>query len=475
MTPAKRGLGLKVYMKQHLFYIKTIGCQMNHYDSERMVQILIPLNYVLTEDVEQADVILLNTCAIRAKAEQKAFSFLGRLRQLKQKKSNLIIGVGGCVAQQEGERLFERMPHVDLVFGTHALFRLPGLVSKIKEQRRRICDTVLSDNLDEPDLVGVGSQRTTAFVTIMRGCDNFCTYCVVPYVRGREMSRPYNAIIREIKSLVRNGVREVTLLGQNVNGYGKKSEISCNFPELLKKVNDIDGLERIRFTTSHPKDLSDDLIEAMASLPKVCPHIHLPVQSGSDKVLKRMNRGYTADNYLEKVSKLKKTIPGVSITSDIIVGFPGETEKDFEATIALMKQMNYDNLFSFKYSNRPHAPSTRFRGQVSEQIKQKRLAYLQRLQEEITGSKNNALVGTTQEILVEGFSKNTHTQLTGRTLCNRIVNIEAMKSIIGQRVSVNVEKAYKHSLVGSVCDMDQVKPMKEKRNPQKGTRDSHVT
>ncbi len=430
---------------------------MNHYDSERMVQMLAPLNHLLTEDAEQADLILLNTCAIRAKAEQKVFSFLGRLRRLKQQHPDLIIGVGGCVAQQEGKRIFERAPHVDLVFGTHALFRLPELISKVREQRERICDITFSNTLEEPDLAGAGVRRTTAFVTIMRGCDNFCTYCVVPYVRGREMSRPSNVIIREIKSLVQNGVREVTLLGQNVNSYGKKGHIPCNFPELLKKANDIDGLKRIRFTTSHPKDLSDDLIEAIASLPKMCPHIHLPVQSGSDRILKRMNRGYTVKNYLKKVSKLKRAIPHVAITSDIIVGFPGETEEDFEATLALVQEVDYDSIFSFKYSDRPNAPSTRFRDKVSEKINQRRLEHLMRLQEEITRKKNNALVGATREVLVEGFSKNANSRLTGRTLCNRIINIEAMDSLLGQLVSARVEKAYKHCLMGSVVKIDQVK------------------
>ncbi len=444
-------------MKQNLLYIKTIGCQMNHYDSERMAQMLAPLNYIPTDDLEQADLILLNTCAIRAKAEQKVFSFLGRLRRLKQENPNLIIGVAGCVAQQEGERILKRMPHIDLVFGTHALFRIPELISKVKAHRKRVCDTAFSDTLDEPDLAGAGTRRTTAFVTIMRGCNNFCTYCVVPYVRGREMSRAPNTVIREIRSLVRNGVREVTLLGQNVNSYGKKEGISCNFPELLSKANNIEGLERIRFTTSHPKDLSDDLIEAMAVLPKMCPHIHLPVQSGSDRILKRMNRGYTVENYLKKVSKLKRTVPHIAITSDIIVGFPGETEEDFEATLALVQEVDYENIFSFKYSDRPNAPSTKFRKKVSEEIKQRRLEHLQRLQERITCKKNNVLVGTTQEVLVEGFSKNTNSQLTGRTLCNKIINIDAMNSLAGQVVSVKVEKAYKHCLIGRVSKIDQVK------------------
>jgi len=430
---------------------------MNHYDSERMAQMLAPLNYIPTEDIEKADLILLNTCAIRAKAEQKVFSFLGRLRRMKQENPNLIIGVAGCVAQQEGKRILKRMPHVDMVFGTHALFRLPGLISKVKGQRERVCDTTFSDTLAEPDLTGVGTRRTTAFVTIMRGCDNFCTYCVVPYVRGREMSRPHNTIIREIRSLVRNGVREVTLLGQNVNSYGQKEGVSCNFPELLRKVNNIDGLKRIRFTTSHPKDLSDDLIEAIASLPNMCPHIHLPVQSGSDRILKRMNRVYTVKNYMEKVSKLKITVPHIAITSDIIVGFPGETEEDFEATLALVQEMDYENIFSFKYSDRPNAPSAKFRKKVPEEIKQRRLEHLQRLQESITHKKNKALVGATQEVLVEGFSKNTNSRLTGRTLCNKIVNIDAMNSLVGQVVSVKVEKAYKHCLMGSVSKIDQVK------------------
>ena len=445
-------------MKKRLFYIKTIGCQMNHYDSERIVQMMAPLNYLPTDDMDRADLILLNTCAIRAKAEQKVFSFLGLLRRQKEQNPDLIIGVGGCVAQQEGKRLLKKVRHIDLVFGTHALFRLPGLILQVRQHRKRICDVEFSDELKEPHLVGAGTRRITAFVTIMRGCDNFCTYCVVPYVRGREMSRPSASIIREIKSLVRNGVREVTLLGQNVNSYGKKENISCSFPQLLSQASHIEHLERIRFTTSHPKDLSDDLIQTMASLPKMCPHIHLPVQSGSDRILKRMNRRYTTSNYMEKVLRLREAIPGVAITSDIIVGFPGETEEDFQATMSLIREVDYDNIFSFKYSDRPNAPSVKFSGKVPEEIKQRRLQYLQRIQEETTTRKNNALIGTTQQVLIEGFSRNGKGQLTGRTMCNKIVNIECpsdnemILAESGKRgiLTVNIVHAYKHSLLGSL-------------------------
>ncbi|MBU4388478.1 MAG: tRNA (N6-isopentenyl adenosine(37)-C2)-methylthiotransferase MiaB, partial [Proteobacteria bacterium] len=396
-------------MKTKCLYINTIGCQMNVYDSEQIAKILTPLGYKMNSSIEFADLIIVNTCAIREKAEQKVFSFLGRIAGLKRKKPGLIIGVGGCVAQQEGERILERMPHVDLIFGTHAICRLPYLIQKIEAERCSIVDVEMSEIIEEFESVIESpldrtDPKATSFVTIMRGCDNFCTYCVVPHVRGRETSRLPESIVKEVKGLVKSGVREVTLLGQNVNSYGKKEKLT-SFPQLLALVNEIDGLFRIRFTTSHPKDLSDDLISAFNDLDKLCNHIHLPVQSGSNRILKRMNRKYTRELYLEKIEKLRNNCPGIAITSDIIVGFPGETIVDFEETLDLIKQVEFDGIFAFKYSDRPNAPAARFTDKITEQENKERLQILLDLQEYFTTKKNSELVGSNELILVEGLSK----------------------------------------------------------------------
>ena len=335
---------------KHL-YINTIGCQMNVYDSEQIARGMKTLRYKLTSFPDKADLIIVNTCAIREKAEQKVFSFLGRLDALKRKKPDLIIGVGGCVAQQEGAKILARVPHIDLVFGTNAIGRLPGIIEKIESKKCRVVDVEMTEEIEELDFISdkYDEGKITSYVTIMQGCDNYCTYCVVPYVRGKEASRYPEIIVSEIRNIVESGVKEVTLLGQNVNSYGKKKGL-CSFPELLTLVNEIDGLLRIRFTTSHPKDLSDDLIIAFKHLDKLCNHIHLPVQSGSNNVLKRMNRKYTREIYLEKVDKLRNVCPDIAITSDIIVGFPGEEVADFRKTLDLIKQVEFDGLFAFKYS-----------------------------------------------------------------------------------------------------------------------------
>jgi tRNA-2-methylthio-N6-dimethylallyladenosine synthase len=337
-------------MNMKYLYLHTIGCQMNVYDSEQIAMRLAPLGYEQTASMDRADLIIINTCTVRAKAEQKAFSLLGRLARMKRNKRRLIIGVGGCLAQQEGEKILERMPSIDLVFGTQAIDRLPRIIRQIEARRCRIVDVDMDEVPDIPEfLVGPQTEsQVSKFVTIMRGCDNYCAYCVVPFVRGRETSREPESIIREIRVLVENGVKEVTLLGQNVNSYGKKQSL-CTFPELLLRINEIEGLLRIRFTTSHPKDLSSDLITAFRDLDKLCPHIHLPVQSGSNRILECMNRKYTIEQYLDKVAKLRDTCNGIAITSDMIVGFPGETEADFEKTLELIKTVEFDGLFAFQY------------------------------------------------------------------------------------------------------------------------------
>lgn len=462
-------------MKTKCLYINTIGCQMNVYDSEQIAKILTPLGYKMNSSIEFADLIIVNTCAIREKAEQKVFSFLGRIAGLKRKKPGLIIGVGGCVAQQEGERILERMPHVDLIFGTHAICRLPYLIQKIEAERCSIVDVEMSEIIEEFESVIESpldrtDPKATSFVTIMRGCDNFCTYCVVPHVRGRETSRLPESIVKEVKGLVKSGVREVTLLGQNVNSYGKKEKLT-SFPQLLALVNEIDGLFRIRFTTSHPKDLSDDLISAFNDLDKLCNHIHLPVQSGSNRILKRMNRKYTRELYLEKIEKLRNNCPGIAITSDIIVGFPGETIVDFEETLDLIKQVEFDGIFAFKYSDRPNAPAARFTDKITEQENKERLQILLDLQEYFTTKKNSELVGSNELILVEGLSKKRvdsdtqrkcqYIQWSGRTATNKVVNFIQIEDTIprdkilkGKIVNVKIEKAYSHSLWGKPVQME---------------------
>lgn len=439
---------------------------MNVYDSEQIARGLRSLRYEMTSSIKNADLIIVNTCAIREKAEQKVFSFLGRLAGLKKKKPDLIIGVGGCVAQQEGTKMLERVPHLDLVFGTNAIDRLPIAIQTIASKKCRIVDIEMSDQIKELDFVtnGIDSGEVSRFVTIMQGCDNYCTYCVVPYVRGRETSRNPENIINDIRCLVESGVREVTLLGQNVNSYGIKEGL-CTFPELLRRINDVDGLLRIRFTTSHPKDLSEDLIAAFKDLDKLCHHIHLPIQSGSNRILKRMNRRYTREIYLEKVDKLRNTCSEIAITSDIIVGFPGETRSDFNETLDLIGTVEFDGLFAFKYSDRPNASAARFSGKIPEDEKKERLQHVLDLQDYFTSSKNKALKGSIQSVLVEGFSKkqnriNTQNssqgaQWTGRTSTNKIVNFyqshdmaSCDESVVGQMLNVRILQAFSHSLWG---------------------------
>ena len=453
-------------MSSKRLYIHTIGCQMNVYDSEHMAMNLASLGYTPALSPEDADLIIVNTCSVRDKAEQKAFSILGRLEGLKRRRPGLIVGVAGCVAQQEGTRIFTRAPHVDIVIGTRAVERLPAHVLKVEAERCRVVDLELTPGLESPDeaLPAAGGPGVSRFVTIMRGCDNFCSYCVVPHVRGREVSRLPQSIVQEITALVTAGKREVTLLGQNVNSYGTKEGL-CSFPELLARVSEVDGLLRIRFTTSHPKDLTRDLMESFARIEKLCPHIHLPVQSGSNRLLERMNRRYTREHYLDNVFKLRDTCPEIAITSDMIVGFPGETDADFEDTLDLVRNVEFDGLFAFMYSDRPHAPAARLSEKVPAHLKRERLHALLQLQETFTYKKNAALVGSVQEILTEGVSKKQATgpaaerpavQWTGRTPGNKIVNFHVSggpstfaTASAGTLVRVRIEKALAHSLWGA--------------------------
>jgi tRNA-2-methylthio-N6-dimethylallyladenosine synthase len=458
-------------MNSKRLYLHTIGCQMNVYDTEQIAMQLAAIGYEQTATPDGADLIIVNTCTVRAKAEQKAFSFIGRIAKMKRHRKRLIIGVAGCVAQQEGRRILERMPAVDIVFGTQAIDRLPRLIQQIETRHCRIVDVDMLESPVIPDAL-VGSQRTSQvskFVTIMRGCDNYCAYCVVPFVRGRETSRQPESIIREIKALVDNGVKEVTLLGQNVNSYGKNQNL-CTFAELLTRINEIEGLLRIRFTTSHPKDLGTDLISSFKEISKLCSHIHLPVQSGSNRILKRMNRKYTREQYLDKVAELRDTCPQIAITSDIIVGFPGESETDFNQTLKLVEAVKFDGLFAFQYSDRPPAPAAKLPDKIETSIISNRLQVILASQDRLTRRKNQQLVGSTQWVLTDGLSKkeaagNPHSgdpslQWTGRTSTNKIVNffVDASSAknlnLIGKMVGVHIDKGYSHSLFGRAVNLE---------------------
>ncbi len=432
-------------------FIKTYGCQMNVYDTEKMVDLLYGCNYQITSDIMQADLILLNTCSIREKPEHKIYSILGRLKKLKDKNPDLILGVGGCVAQQEGEKLFEKSPHLDLVFGTHSINKLPNLLKEIEEKKAKVCEINMSENgyLDE-GVSCYSSQKVSSYVSIIRGCNNFCSFCIVPYVRGRERSRPREEILEEVKHLSQSGVKEVVLLGQNVNSYGNDLGVTGGFPRLLASINDIKGVERIRFITSHPKDLSDDLIRCFKELDKVCKHIHLPVQSGSNKILKLMNRRYTRDNYLEKVDKLRRVCPAIGITSDVIVGFPQETQRDFEDTLELMKEVKFDDLFSFQYSDRPMTHASRFNDKIPSDVKRERLRILQEDQNEYSLEKNKAVLHKIEEVLVEGVSKKDPHCITGKTGTNKTVNFAGGDNLRGMLVSVKISGVHLHSLKGEL-------------------------
>jgi len=431
-------------MMQKKLYIKTWGCQMNFHDSERVLGILGEQGYKLVRDPKEADLVVFNTCTIREKAEQKFLSEVGKLKALKQRRPEVKIAVLGCVAQQQGRALQERMPHIDYVVGPQNLSKLKDIVDKPK-----VVLTEDNPKIAFEDLPAARADGVSAWVNIMYGCNNFCTYCVVPYTRGRERSRPPEAIISEIKQLVQQGYREVTLLGQNVNSYSG----GISFPKLLEQINSIDGLYRIRFVTSHPKDLSDELIDAMATLDKVCEHIHLPLQSGSDRILRLMNRKYSFKEYMEKIEKLRKRIPGIAITTDIIAGFPTETEHDHKATIEALQKVQFDGIFAFKFSPRPMTKAAVMEGQLPEDVKSRRLSEILELQDKITEKINKSLEGRVLEVLVEGASENNYEKLTGRTRTNKIVNftvIKQLEDLRGKLVNVLITKGLRHSLEGRV-------------------------
>ncbi|MBM4284280.1 MAG: tRNA (N6-isopentenyl adenosine(37)-C2)-methylthiotransferase MiaB [Deltaproteobacteria bacterium] len=429
-------------------YIRTFGCQMNVADSELMAQLLAD-DYDLTTSPGEADLYLVNTCAIRRKSEAKVLSLLGELRSLKRRRPELIIGVGGCVAQQEGERLLAQVPHLDLVFGTRGIYRLPRLVSRAA--RERTVDVDLEEGCAPPPRRRWAPGKAQAFVTIMQGCDNFCSFCVVPYVRGREVSRPPEHIIAEVADFLAQGGAEVTLLGQNVNSYGRGLAEPVIFPELLRRLAALPGLRRLRFATSHPKDLSPELIGLFGALPVLCEHLHLPVQAGADRVLAAMNRGYSRQDYLEKVEQLRAACPDLSLSTDLIVGFPGETEADFQDTLDLVRRAGFHQAFSFKYSPRPQTRAAALPDQVPEEIKTDRLVRLNELLGEMQLAAHHRLVGREAEVLVEGRSKRSPWELAGRLRTNQVVNFSGPPHLVGRFATVRLTAAHPHSLRGELA------------------------
>ena len=433
------------------FFIQTYGCQMNEYDSAKMADVLVSaFNAQATADVAQADIVLVNTCSVREKAEEKVFSLLGRWRQLKEENPNLIIGVGGCVASQEGAEILKRAPFVDIVFGPQTLHRLPELVSHVRAGNPRVVDVSFPeiekfDNIPQPT-----SSECTAFLSVMEGCSKACSYCIVPTTRGKEISRPLAAVLVEAQRLAALGARELTLLGQNVNAYkgatasgSKKADLAA----LIREVAKIDTVERIRFTTSHPAQFTDSLVAAYADVGKLASYLHLPVQSGSNRVLKLMKRGYTAEKYIAKVEKLKAVRPGISLSTDFIVGYPGETDEDFEQTLALIRTVGFDQSFSFIYSPRPGTPAAELED-LPYEVKHKRLEQLQALVNEQAAAISARMVGSVQRILVERESKKNVRELAGRTENQRWVNFIGPPSLVSQFVDVVVTEPLRNSLRG---------------------------
>jgi len=437
----------------HKLYIKTFGCQMNEYDSAKMAEVLAASHGAeRVESSDEADILLLNTCSIREKAQEKVFHQLGRWRERKAQQPNLVIGVGGCVASQEGEAIRERAPFVDIVFGPQTLHRLPEMLNEVKRQRQPVIDISFPeiekfDCMPEPKADGA-----TAFVSIMEGCSKYCTFCVVPYTRGEEFSRPFDDVLSEISSLASQGVREVNLLGQNVNAYRHVMEdgTEADLALLITYVASIDGIDRIRFTTSHPVEFSDSLIEAFRDVPELVSHLHLPVQSGSDRILGAMKRGHTALEYKAKIRRLREARPNISLSSDFIIGFPGEGDDDHRATMALIEAVGFDHSFSFIYSARPGTPAAAFPDDVAHSVKQQRLAELQKRIIEMTAVISASMVGTVQRVLVERVSKKDPAQLAGRTENNRWVNFTAESSLIGKFADVRITEALPNSLRGEL-------------------------
>lgn len=439
-------------IRKNTFFTCTYGCQMNEEDSEKISGMLKSQGYEKTDNKDEANIIIFNTCCVRENAENKVFGNLGALKKHKKQNPDLIIAICGCMMQQKGmaDRVLSKYPFVDIIFGTHNAYKFPEYLQRVKTEGVQVKE--IFDK--ETEIVeGIPIDRESSvkgFVTIMYGCNNFCSYCIVPYVRGRERSRKPEEIENEIKQLVAKGYKEVTLLGQNVNSYGKGLEEDINFAQLLRRIDKIEGLERIRFMSNHPKDLTEEVIEAVKECPKVCEQIHLPIQSGSDRLLKVMNRQYTLERYMELAEKIRKEIPDCSISTDIIVGFPGETEEDIQATIDAVKKVKYDTAFTFIYSRRNHTPADKMENQVPDEVKHERFNRLIDAVNEIVITSNKKYEGKTVEVLVEGYSKNDQTKLTGRTRNGRLVNFEGDESLIGTLVDVDIVRAQPFSLIGKV-------------------------
>ncbi len=437
-------------------FIKTFGCQMNEYDSDKMSDVLHAAEgYEPTQDMEQADLILFNTCSVREKAQEKVFSDLGRVKHLKEK--GVLIGVGGCVASQEGAAIIQRAPYVDVVFGPQTLHRLPQLLANRARLGKPQVDISFPEIEKFDHLPPARVEGASAFVSIMEGCSKYCSYCVVPYTRGEEVSRPFEDVLVEVAGLADQGVKEVTLLGQNVNAYrgpmGGTAEIA-DFATLLEYVSDIPGIERIRYVTSHPNEFTQRLIDAYAKLPKLVNHLHLPVQHGSDRILMAMKRGYTAMEYKSTIRKLRAIRPDLAMSSDFIVGFPGETEDDFGKMMKLIDEIGYDTSFSFIYSPRPGTPAAALQDDTPHEVKLKRLQHLQATIDDSVRAISASRQGTVQRILVEGASRKDPTELMGRTECNRVVNFKGQPRLIGQMLDINITQATQRSLRGEVLTRD---------------------
>ena len=438
------------YGRRPLALCETHGCQQNENDTERIRGMLKKAGYDFTDDAKTADLVVFNTCAVRENAEDKVFGRIGILKHIKESRPHMMIVLCGCMVQQEHitEKIRRVHPQIDLIFGTNALYRMPELLYTAYQSRKTVVDIEGGDGVICEDIPVMRDARHKAWVSVMYGCNNFCTYCIVPYVRGRERSRAPEKIIAEIKELVADGVSEVTLLGQNVNSYGKDLPEKVSFAELLRRVNKVTGLERIRFMTSHPKDFSDELIDAMAECDKVCPQLHLPFQSGSDKVLRDMNRRYTRGEYLEKLARAKARIPNLATSTDIIVGFPTERQEDFEDTLSLLREAEFDSIFSFIYSKREGTPAAKMDFVLSNEQIHKNFDRMLEVQNEISRRKNEAYVGRICRVLVDGVSKTDAHMLTARTDTNKIVNFPGGQELAGKYINVKITKAQTWSLYG---------------------------
>lgn len=438
--------------EKKLFCISTFGCQMNEEDSEKLSGMLKRIGYERTENREEASIIIFNTCCVRENAENKVYGNIGALKRQKKENPDLIIAICGCMMQQKGmaDAILEKYPYVDIIFGTHNSYKFPEYLNRVKTDGVQIKEIIDKETEIVEGLPIDRKSDAKAFVTIMYGCNNFCTYCIVPYVRGRERSRKPEDIENEIRELVAKGYKEVTLLGQNVNSYGNGLDEEMTFAKLLRRINEIEGLERIRFMTSHPKDLTLDVVYAIRDCDKICEQIHLPVQSGSNRILKEMNRHYTREQYIELAKTIRREIPDVTFSTDLIVGFPGETEEDFNETLELVKEIRYDAAFTYIYSRRNYTPADKMDNQISEEVKHDRFNRLLEISNAGIAIGNKEAEGKTYEILVEGFSKNDDSKLTGRTRNNRLVNFEGGEELVGKLVNVKIVKANSFSLVGEI-------------------------